>query len=306
MIYTLSLNSTVDKTIYVDEFKINSLNRTNSTIISAGGKAINVTKTIKLLDSDVISLGFIGGNNAQILTNRLDELNIKYDYVEIKNNIRENIKVIDNKGQLTELNEKGPYVEIEDIDKIKKQIKDILTKDDILVLSGSVCQNVSQDIYKEIIEIANSKVILDADGLLFKNAIEAKPYLIKPNTHELCNYFNIEETTDIDTLIKLCKELLNKGIKEIMLSMSKDGALYFKDDEIYKIEPLDIEVKSSVGAGDAMVGALAVSLQNNYDTITKIKLAIACASGACLTLGTEPADYEVVKELLPKVNYRKL
>lgn len=296
MIYTLSLNTSIDKTIYVDE--------DNKTIYSAGGKGINVSKTIKLLNRESISLGFIGGDNSNIITDRLDELKIKYDYVHIKNNIRTNTKLIDRNGNLTERNEKGPHVDISEIDAVIEKIKELLKEDDILVLSGSVCLDVDLNIYKQLTNIANNikaKVILDADNELFKNAIEAKPYLIKPNIHELCNYYNIEETNDIKILIPLCKKLIDKGIKQIMLSMGKDGALYIDKDEVYIIEPLDINIRSTVGAGDAMVGALAISISENHDTITKLKLAAACASGACLSEGTEPASYDTVYELMSRV-----
>lgn len=303
MIYTLTLNPSVDKTIYINNFDKNKLNRVSKAIYSAGGKGINVSKTIKALNEESIALGFIGGHNGSFINDRLNELNIKNDFIKIRENCRENIKIIDD-GNLTEINEKGPLVDNKDIEKLMDKVKRLVCKEDVLVISGSVCLGVNNDIYKEIIDIVNNcggKVILDADNDLFKQGIKAKPYAIKPNKVELCKYFSIEETKDIYVLKDYCLKFIDMGINEVLLSMGEEGALYVDKNNSFKIEPLKIDVKSTVGAGDAMVAALALSIEKNKTVEEKIKMAVACASGACLSEGTEPSNIDIIKELKNKV-----
>lgn len=308
MIYTITLNPSIDKTIYVDNLKVNSLNKVKETFYSAGGKGINVSKNIATLNGKSTAMGFIGGAKGKFIINKLEELKIAHDFVDIKQDIRENLKIIDKDGNLTEINEKGPFVTKEDVEQLISKIDNTVKKDDVVVLSGSVCQNVDDDIYQRIVKIANRKgaiSIVDADKELLKKAIKAKPTTIKPNIHEFCNYFNIKENCEIDILKKKGQELVAKGIKEVMISLGKDGALFICKDKCFKIEPLKIEVKSTVGAGDAMVASLAVGLENNLKDEEKITLAVALASGACLTKATEAADSTLIEKLYKEIVINK-
>lgn len=303
MIYTLTLNPSIDKTVYVDDFEKNKLNKVKEVFYSAGGKGINVSKTIKAYGEESIALGFIGGHNGRFIKDKLDELSVKNDFVEINGNCRENVKVIDG-DKLTEINEKGPCVSEDDIDRLIDKIKKHISKNDILVISGSVCLGVNNDIYLKIIEIVNScggKAILDADNDLFKLGIKAKPYAIKPNTLELCKYFGVEETDDISALKENCLKLIDMGTNEVLLSMGSKGALYVDRNTCFKVEPLNIDVKSTVGAGDAMVAALALCINKSIDVEEKIKMAVAFGSGACLSKGTEPPSVEIINDLKQKV-----
>lgn len=304
MIYTLTLNPGIDKTVYVENFEDYKQNIIKKALISAGGKGINVSKALKVLSYDSVALGFIGGEYGRYVINNLDEFNIKHNFIKIKNNIRENVKVIDQQGKLTELNEKGPFVDKKDVDDLLTTINSTIHSEDILVISGSAPQGVSKDIYKSIIEIVNhngGKAILDADKDLFTYGVQAKPYLIKPNLKELCNYYNIEETNDIELLKDKCKQLLNLGIKEIMLSMGENGSLYINENEVYYAEPIKTAIESTVGAGDAMVAGLTIAIQKDLATKEKINLATACATAACLTSGTEPGDIADVNRLIKEV-----
>lgn len=304
MIYTVTINPAVDKTAEVETIVDFGLNRLTNVKLDAGGKGINVSKTIKELQGESIALGFIAGSTGEFIKHELDQRNIQHDFIETSGNTRTNLKVIDAQARLTEFNEQGPAVTDEEIQLLINRIKNNLKENDILILSGSVCQGVSKSIYRNIMEECSpikSKVILDAEGELFEEGLNGHPTLVKPNLYELCKYLKIPEDTAIDVVLEKSKILFDQGIKMIVLSMGADGAIYLIDGKVYECKALKINVHSSVGAGDAMVAALAVSLDQGKEIDELIRLSMASGAGACLTKGTDPASFEVVIDLMKQV-----
>lgn len=309
MILTLTMNPAVDKTAEVDTLKVGELNRLNNVMMDAGGKGINVSKTIAQLNGNSIAHGVIAGNSGAFIEEELNRLGIAHDFMKIAGNTRTNLKVLDQDRVLTELNENGPSPSEEELQQLSDHILSSLHSDDILVISGSVPSKVNKDFYYHLILAAKkrqAKVILDADGALFKEGIKAVPHVIKPNRFELCQYFEVEETIDDQGIVALAQRFLAQGVALVAVSMGSDGALFVSKDRAIRVEALNIKAHSSVGAGDAMVAAMAYSFHQGYSLEKLVTLAVATSAGAVMTQGTKPPTKELVESLEKQVKMHEI
>lgn len=300
MITTITLNPAVDKTIEINNFSIGSVNRISSSRVDAGGKGINVSKVIQSLGGKSKAIGILAGKNGDFIKKYLDSIGIENDFVFIEGETRINTKVVDSVNHTnTDINEIGPAVSIKDIDELWNKFYGSSNENSIVVFSGSIPKDVDKSIYKAWIEKAkgkNIKTILDADGELFKQGIKAGPYLVKPNIHELEGLFE-EKIDSIEKTIKLSKELLSYGIEIVVVSLGEDGALFVKKDSAILAKGIKVEVKSTVGAGDSMVAALAFAMDKGYDLEKAIRLSVACGTASVMTEGTQAADIDIITKL---------
>lgn len=309
MIKTLTLNPALDKTIIVESFQLNQLNRIKEVHKDAGGKGINVSKMLIKLGQSSTAAGFLGGAAGDYIKAEVDKLGIKTDFVKTAEETRTNTKMVDPvNNTFTDLNESGAQITKANINDLKKEIFSDLKKGDILVLAGSVPAGVGDDIYFKLIKSAAAKgikTILDADGPLFREGIKAAPTLIKPNEHELGLHFK-EEFKDLKTMIRKAESLLETGIEMIMLSLGEEGAVFITAADKYKIEPLKLDVKSTVGAGDAMVAGLAYGLENKLDLVEILKTAAACSSATLIREGTEMGSKDDVESLKKDIKLARI
>lgn len=194
------------------------------------------------------------------------------------------------------------------MDKVKSKLYEIINDESVVVLSGSVPKNVDKNIYMDFIEKVRekgAKVILDADGELLKNGIKAGPYMIKPNINELEEFFN-EKIENTEEAVRLSRKLFKYGIEIIVISLGYKGALFIKKDMAAYAHGLKVDVKSTVGAGDAMVAALAVSLDNKLNFEKSIGLALACGTANVTTSGTQVADIGTILDFEKQVEFEYL
>ena len=304
MIITVTMNPAIDKTVDLEHIEHGGLNRVKNVIVDAGGKGINVSKTIKELGGDTIATGFIGGSGGVLIKKVLMELGIQSDFVEIKNEIRTNLKVVETDGNVTEFNEPGPVISEEELELLTAKLLSYANEDALFVLAGSIPNGISKNVYTTFIEKLKekgSKVFLDADGELFINSLEARPDYIKPNRHELEEYFHKDYRVDEDELITMGQKLLEKGIGMISISLGQMGALFITKEKVLRCPGLKVEAHSTVGAGDAMVAALSYGLNQGLALEECVKLGIATSAGAVTTKGTKPPKRELVDELLKMV-----
>ncbi len=309
MIITVTMNPAIDKTIEIENFEIGTLNRINKSIYDAGGKGINVSKTINAIGGETVAIGFVGGNAGNIIVNTLNSLNIKNDFVYLEEETRTNTKVFANNAPVTELNEQGAQVSDEKLNELIDKIKSYATADTIFVLAGSIPKGVPKDIYNTITKIVKekgSKVLLDADGELFRSSLSAIPTLIKPNREELSEYANIKGEATREQLIEVAQEFLNDGIETVVISMGKYGSMFLVDGKKYFCDPVDVKVHSTVGAGDAMVAGLAYSLEQKLSTEDTLRLSVATSAGAVTTIGTKPPSKELVDQLVKQVEIHNI
>lgn len=307
MIVTLTMNPAVDKTVVIDNFEVNKVNRVAAIRLDAGGKGINVSKVIGSLGGKSKALGILAGRAGEYVKEELNRLEIDNEFVFVAGETRTNIKIVDGiRGTNTDINEAGPVITEVNLAKLLDKTISKLTNDSILVLSGSVPQNIDKAIYKTLILSAKErgvKTILDADGELLKEGLMAGPYLVKPNIYELERLFD-KKINSIDEAILTAKEIFNYDVHQVVISLGGDGAIFMTRDYTAIAEGLKVKVISTVGGGDAMVAALALSLFKGSSIEDTIKLAIATSAASVTTSGTEPGDFETISSMLDKVKIK--
>lgn len=309
MIVTVTMNPAIDKTVDIDALERGGLNRIRHVELDAGGKGINVSKTIHEIGGESIATGFIAGNSGKIIRSVMDEWNIENDFIEVSGETRTNTKVFEKTGELTELNEPGPTVEEKDIRALLEKLEGYANQETLFVLAGSVPQGVDKNIYRDIIELVHkkgAKVLLDADGELFTNALEAGPDIIKPNRVELEQYAGMDYIASEQEILLIAEKLMKKGIGMVAVSMGKNGAMFLREDYKVRCPGLKVKAHSTVGAGDAMVAALSYSWGEGLSPEETVKMCMAVSAGAVTTIGTKPPSREVVDSLLEQVEIEEI
>ncbi|MDU2693730.1 MAG: 1-phosphofructokinase [Intestinibacter bartlettii] len=305
MIYTVTLNPSIDYVIKVDKLTTGNINRVNEEHVYPGGKGINVTRILKSLDNDNIALGFVSGFTGDYIINSLQELNLKSDFIKVKEGFtRINVKV--KSEEETEINGQGPKISEEELNQFYKVI-DKLVDGDILILSGSIPSCLDERLYESImkkVEDRDIKVIVDATKNLLLNVLKYKPFLIKPNNHELAEMFNVELNSTEDVVF-YARKLKEMGAQNVLISMGKDGALLVtENDEVFASSVAKSEVINSVGAGDSMVaGFIAGYLKSNsYEEA----LRLGAASGGATAFSSDLATREFIDKLVDEIKIEKI
>ena len=309
MIYTITLNPAIDKTLQVPEFTVNQVNRIKEKRTDIGGKGLNVSKTLLSLGSNSIALGIVGGRNGKTIIETLHAMGIKEDFVQVAEETRVNTKIVDDKNNtFTDINEKGSSASNEILNQIEEKILRKTTKSDIVVIAGKLPPDTDVKIYNKWIEILKkqgTKVFLDSDGEEFVWGVKGKPSLIKPNEDELERLIGKSLYT-MEDIIRAGKELVAKGIEKVIVSLGAKGALFINKDQVLLGHGLKVKVKSTVGAGDAMMAALAYAQEKNLSFKEGAALAIATSSATIIEEGTKSAKKETIEKLLNQVVVEKI
>lgn len=309
MIVTVTMNPAIDKTVDIERLEYGGLNRISHVEMDAGGKGINVSKTIHELGGESIVTGFIAGNTGKIIQNVMDEWQIKSDFVEVEGETRTNTKVYESTGSLTELNEPGPEIKEADLQQLLKKLEGYAKEDTLFVLAGSVPKGVDKGIYRQMIEMVHAKgakVLLDADGELFTKALEAGPDIIKPNRVELEQYAGLDYVASEQEIVQIAGKLAEKGIEKVVVSMGKSGAIFLENGFKVKCQGLNVKAHSTVGAGDAMVAGLSYAWDKGLSAEETVKLCMAVSAGAVTTIGTKPPSRELVDTLMEQVTVEEI
>ena len=310
MIYTVTLNPALDKTVEIPSLTVDAVNRITSMRTDPGGKGINVSKVIQKLGGASVAAGILGGDTGRAILSALTEMGLTTLFHFVEGETRTNMKIIDPDNHTnTDINEPGVTVSEEILEKLLEELLAKVTKEDIVVISGSMPKGSPKDTYytwTKAFREKGAKVILDADGDLLKAGLKASPYLIKQNNHELGALTGraLETPEEIaETAAELMKEY---GIGKVVVSMGGDGAVYVTKDKTIYAEGLKVPVGSTVGAGDSVVAALAVSEEEGKTLEETVRLSTAVGAANVMCSGTQAAEYEVVETLLPKVVFRTI
>lgn len=300
MIYTVTLNPSIDYVIKVDNLKNGEVNRVNEEHIYPGGKGINVSLILREHGYASKALGFVSGFTGEYITNVLRDKGLDEDFIKINNGFtRINVKV--KSVEEIEINGQGPIISNEDLEKLYKQINE-LDEDDILVLAGSIPNTLDSRLYENIMDMLkykNVKVVVDATRSLLMNVLKHKPFLIKPNNYELEEIFGVklESTKDI---IEYAIKLKDMGAQNVLISMGKDGSILITDNyEVYQSNVPYGTVINSVGAGDSMVAGFIAGYLNSKDYKEALKL--GAASGSATAFASDLATKENIYELLDDI-----
>ena len=302
MIYTVTFNPSLDYIVTVKDFKTGVVNRTTEEIIFPGGKGINVSMVLKNLGYESTALGFMAGFTGEAICNLLDKKGITTDFITVEKGVsRINVKLRSNEE--SEINGQGPEILDTDIQKLYSKL-DTLGDGDTLVLAGSIPDVMPQSIYMDImkhLEGKNIRIVVDATKDLLANVLAYKPFLIKPNNHELGEIFGVE-ISDKDEVVMYAKKLQEKGARNVLVSMAGDGAvLVTEDGQEFRAEAPKGKVVNSVGAGDSMVAGFIAGYLSTKEYIEAFKMGVC--TGSASAFSEELATKAEVEELL-KQNQR--
>lgn len=301
MIYTVTLNPAIDYVAQLDKtLQPGTLNRNCGEAVQYGGKGINVSGVLNALDVDNIALGFVAGFTGKGLEDGLRQMGIRTDFVHLPQGLtRINVKV---KADLeTEINGMGPLITDADLDKLFAQL-DRLRAGDILVLSGSIPSCLPADTYAQIMKRMENRgvfVVVDAAGQQLLNVLPLRPFLIKPNHHELAELFGLEavDETSVDSLAVKLQEM---GAQNVLISMAEDGALLLDTQgNTRRIHCPKGTVVNSVGAGDSMVAGFLAGYVQTKDYDYALKLGVASGSATAFSMGL--ANEEEIMKLLAQL-----
>ena len=299
MIYTVTFNPAVDYVVHVENMKNGSVNRSSCEEIYFGGKGINVSVVLNELGVSSVALGFIAGFTGQAIRDGIENIGIRTDFINLgSGNSRINIKI--KSSQETEINGQGPFIDDKALDEFFRKL-DMLKDNDILILAGSIPKSLPDDIYERILSRTadkNIRTVVDATNKLLLNTLKYKPFLIKPNNHELGEMFgvNISETDDI---VKYARKLRDMGAENVLVSMAEKGALLVdENNQVHICGVCKGNVKNSVGAGDSMVaGFVAGSMNGDYEYALKLGTAAGGATAFSDGLAVKDKIFELLKQL---------
>ena len=292
MIYTVTLNPSIDYIVRLDELKTGITNRTTSEEYYIGGKGINVSCVLAELGIKSTALGFVAGFTGEAIEKGLKNPKITADFITLKSGIsRINIKI--KAGEETEINCQGPHIDEEELLNLFDKI-DNIQSGDTLIIAGNIPNTLPDDVYERIIEKLDGKdvrIVVDATKKLLVNSLKYKPFLIKPNRQELSEIFDTTVKTESD-VVKYAQELQKMGAKNVLVSLGGDGALLV--DEFGKVHKEGVikghKVLNTVGSGDSMVAGFVAGCIDKNDYAYALKLGRACGNATAFLNGLATKD----------------
>lgn len=290
MIYTVTFNPSLDYIVEVNDLKLGATNRTSYEQMLPGGKGINVSFVLRNLGFESTALGFLGGFVGEEIQRRLEQEGIRAEFLKLEDGIsRINVKIRNMDGM--EINGMGPEISKQRLEALLAKI-DTLQKGDLLVLAGSIPHSIPDSIYMDImarIEQKGIKVVVDATKDLLMNVLEYRPFLIKPNNHELGEIFGVT-LKKREEVIPYARKLQEKGARNVLVSMAGEGAVLIDEDGNEHVsEAPKGEVINAVGAGDSMVAGFLAGwlLSGDYEEAFRMGLATGSASAFSEKLATK-------------------
>jgi len=304
MIATVTLNPAIDKSVTVRGFEIGKTNRGEVDRVDAGGKGVNVAKALKRLGSPVCALGLMAGSNGRFILDALSAEGIPADFVNVPGETRVNLKIHDpEKGTETELNEPGFRVTAEHLEELRQKIAAHAPQCQVMVFSGSLPPDAPPTIFADLIRIAKArgaKCFLDTAGPGLKLGLAAGPFLIKPNRAEVEDLLKTTLRTRHE-LVEAARTLIKMGSEQVLISLGAEGAIGVAGKDALFAHPPAVKVRSSVGAGDTMVAAMAYAAVEGLPFRQAFRMAVAASAATVAMEGSKVADLAAVQELIPLV-----
>ncbi len=295
VIYTLTLNPSIDYSMLVGQFREGEINRSSAEVSGFGGKGINVSAILTRLGVENCALGFCGGFSGKEIERLARLSGLKCDFCEISGNSRINVKIISEKE--TAINGNGPYIRLEEEKKLILKLS-ALSENDTVIISGKSPESESGRLLENVINAtAHTRLVADMEGddLLF--AIEKKPFLIKPNREELQGIFQKENLSDGE-IAECAASLRGKGAKNVLVSLGKEGAILAADDgKLYRVRAPHVDVVSTVGAGDSCLAGFMAGYPNGIS----FALSLSMAAGAATAQSAALAETEEIMKIFSEM-----
>lgn len=297
MIYTVTFNPSLDYFVTVEDFEVGKTNRAGSEAILPGGKGLNVSMVLHNLGVESRALGFVAGFVGREILDRIRKTGIESRFILLeKGNSRINVKLKNMEG--TEINGMGPDIPCDKLALFMEQMNE-LKRGDYLVLAGSIPSTMPDSIYRDIMEMLADRgvfVVVDAAGDLLRQVLSYKPFLIKPNHHELGALFDVKLNSR-EAVVPYAKRLQEQGARNVLVSMAGKGAVLVTENGcVYEMDAPRGILKNAVGAGDSMVAGFLCGWLEAKDYEKAFRLAVC--TGSASAFSEELAQREQVQELL--------
>jgi 1-phosphofructokinase len=303
-IATITVNPAVDQTVSVDNFQMGTVNRSRAMRFDAGGKGVNVASFLADYGLNVAVTGFLGEENADLFERHFARKGIEDRFVRVPGETRINIKIMDEANQTTtDLNTPGQIPGEYAVSRFYEQVEAAAEACECFVLSGNIQPGLPSTFYADLIQLLKSKkrmVVLDTSGDALAEAIKAGPNIIKPNIHELGALVG-KPLESIADAYSSAISLINENTTIVVISMGSDGALFVEKDGAFIARPPAVAVKSTVGAGDAMVAGLVAGLSKKLPLKDCARLATAFSLSAVTRLGRDLPKSSVIDEFQKQV-----
>ncbi|MGY3481579.1 MULTISPECIES: 1-phosphofructokinase [Staphylococcus] len=303
MIYTVTFNPSIDYIMFADDFELNGLNRATETFKFAGGKGINVSRVLQTLNVPSTALGFAGGFPGQFIDNTLKKAGILTDFIEVDEDTRINVKL--KTGDETEINAPGPNISQTHFENLLRQLKQT-SKEDIVVVAGSIPKSVPKDAYEQIAKIikqTGARLVVDAEKDLVESVLKYNPLFIKPNKDELEVMFDTVINSDED-VIHYAQEIMKQGASSVIVSLGGEGAVYVDHKHSLKASVPHGQVVNTVGSGDSTVAGMIAGLETGLTIENAFKQAVS--AGTATAFNDDLASYKAIEDIKEQVTITTL
>jgi 1-phosphofructokinase len=308
-IATVTLNPAIDQTVSVPHFKAGKVNRVAATRSDPGGKGVNVATLLADLGYPVVVTGFLGEENARIFEQHFARKSMTDRFVRIAGNTRTGIKIVDEERQeTTDINFPGQAPSAEDVRALFRTVTGLAGECGWVVMSGSVPAGAPEDIYFDLVQTVRAqgvRVVLDTSGEPLRRALAAAPAMAKPNVEELREITG-QALDDQAAVVRAAQSLLDQGLETVVVSMGADGALFVEPREVVLARPPKVAVKSTVGAGDAMVSGVVAGKLRGLVLADCARLATAFSLAAITRVERGLPPQAAIEALMSQVDVRAL
>ena len=307
MILTVCLNPCTDVTIEVDSLNIGKINHVKSKTLSFTGAALNVAIGVARLRGESYASGFMYNENGSLFEQALDREGVPSVFVWNRGRVRENYKFIDNKSMLTEVNDVGECISENKQAELLEMVGNLSKTSSVMVVSGSLPQGIESNYYAKLFSVAapSTLKIADTEGAKLNAALTVGLDLVKPNKDELQNTLQ-RELKSRDDLLKGCYTLLDKGAKRVLLSLGKKGAIITDGTKNYYCKSINVAINSTVGAGDGMVAAAAMMLEQGAPLDEILRAGVAAGTATVTTFGKISFTKEKYDEIFANLTVEEI
>ncbi len=303
---TVTLNAAADKLYTIPGFAVDRVQRPTGTRLYAGGKGINVARVYRTLGGEVLATGFSGGATGEYIRNNLSLEGIAAEFVEIEQESRVCTVVLDPIGRTeTVLNENGPLVTPAECTALLQLLRELLPGHDAVVLSGSLPLGTPPDLYAAIIRLAQDefgvKAVLDASGEALQRGVEAKPFLVKPNVHEL-EALSVGGDGWGVSAQALCAKY---GVALALVTGGARGAVLANAKGVWEAVPPAVEVVSALGSGDSLTAGFVWAWEQGWSHAEALKWGVAAGAANATVYGSGFCTRDQIFEMAARTAVNK-
>ncbi len=306
MVTAICMNPSVDKTVYLEKFEVSATNIIGRETRDVGGKGINVAIALRRLGVPSSCMGIVGDKSLSEVIAHLEKSGVEARFMTVSGEMRTNLKVVDEEShQVTELNERGPEVDTEMLTLFRTLVGERAKKSRYIVFTGAMPPGTPKEYYRDLMSVCPCRAVLDTHGEMLTSALEAKPYLIKPNIKELEMTVGRPLQT-MRSILEAAREMQKRGAQTVLVSMGAMGAMLCTEETALYSPAISVPVRSTVGAGDCMVAGFLSGIIQSGDIKDAFRFGCAAGAASVMTEGTQLMEKKDFDELLCRVSLQSV